>query len=580
VTRFLCSVLLVALFPGAALALEVTASVDPDKGRVGEEMVLTVVVSGSFRNLSDPVLPNLSDDFDVYSAGSSRNFSFINGRTSSSLSLQYRLVPKRVGTFTIGPIQVEHDKEVVSTRPITVQVFQAPPPPEPKGDDAAQSVTGGNQDLFVRASVDKQAPFLFEQVTYTLSFYTRVGLLESPQLSQPSTQGFWREDLPASDAHEAVVDGVRYQVSEVSFALFPTTPGKLTVGEAVLDCNVRVRSRNRDPFSMFGGGLYEGKRVQLRTDPLTVNVKPLPPGAPPGFDGAVGDYVLEVSADKTEVTQNDAVVLTVAVNGNGNLRTVPEIKLPNLSEFRTYPQSSKQQMKPDQRTVGGFSTQEFVLVPLTAGVKTIPPIELATFSPRAGAYRVLQSKPITLHVTPATAGAVVPGNTRAGIEVVGRDIRFIETSLPRFMSAGSELGRARTWLFLYPLPVFAYAGVWWWDRRRRRLGADVALRRRSRAARDARRRLKESKVDGAAGRAAEAAAVIRGYCADLWNVPAAGLTADALAERLQGMGVDPAPLVSLLDGWDAARFAPVSADGHADPLAHASEWVDRLEKAR
>jgi hypothetical protein len=567
--------------PGAAQDLDVSASLHPPGGRVGEEMVLTVVVAGAFRSVSDPRLPGLGGAFDAYSAGTSRSVSIVNGRTTSSYTARYRLVPRRAGTFTIGAIEVEHEGTVYRTKPIPVTVEAGTAPDPLPGEPSGRAM--GTRDLFLRAVVDRRDPYLFEQVTYRLLFYRRVALIDDPSLTAPPIQGFWKEDIPSRRIFDEVVDGETYRVTELVFALFPTTPGKLTIGEAVLECLVRVRRDNRDPFSMFGGGVFDGKRVVLRSDPVTVNVKRLPPDAPPGFTGAVGDFVLAAEVDKTELNQDEPVTVRIEVSGNGNLKTIGDLALPELPDFRSYPQADSREVTTDGFVLGGRYRREFVLVPLSAGEKTVPPIELVTFSPRAGVYRVLETPPMTLRVTPGSGRpGTGPTPGRGGIEVVGRDIRFIETEVPEFTAPGAVWDGVRTVLLALPLPAVGFLGVWFTERRRRRLGDDVALRRRSGAAKRARGALRRARgTGGPTARAAAAADALRTYLADRWNVPPASVTAELVADRLRAEGVDAGEIVRLLERTDAARFAPERAfSGDGDPVDEAASWVLRLEKTR
>ena len=566
----------------AAQALDIDASVDTERPSVGAQVILTVVVSGTFRNIEPPVLPDLGGDFQIYEGGTSRNFSFINGKASSSVSYRYVLIPRKAGRFVLDPIAVTHKDATVRTRPITLVVSASNVPPPPAGESDQGSVVAGNEDLFVRASVDKPEPYLFEQVTYRILLYTRLGLLDNPTFSPPSTEGFWKEDLPPRNPRMATIEGRRYQVMEVDIALFPTTPGELTIGAAVLECRVRSQQQSRDPFSMFGGRFFGGKPVRLTTDPITIQVKPLPPGAPPGFEGAVGDYVLELTTDRVSVPQNEPVQVSLKISGNGNLRTLGDVAFPDLPDFRAYPEKSAQTPSRTGLTLGGSIQQDFVLVPLSTGKKTIPAIEVVSFSPRSGSYKMLTTRPVTIDVTPATqASAEIPaGRRRSDIELVGRDIRFIETDLPAFQPVSLGAGGLLRWLLFLPAPMLGYAGVWIWDRRRRRLGGDVALQRRSRAAKHARARLKNAAAGDPALRAEAAAEAVRGYCGDRWNLATAGLTGDRLRETLGSTGVQTGELIAFLETCDAVRFAPGLTPKDGDLLGTARDWIDRLEKSR
>ena len=125
-----CLVCLI-LAPSPASALDISAELDRQTAQVGDQVVLTVNVQGGARSVPEPELPELSQNFEVYSSGSSRSFSLVGGTMSASLTLRYVLVPRREGTFTIGAISVQSGKETAKTEPLTLQVVKGAPPPSP-----------------------------------------------------------------------------------------------------------------------------------------------------------------------------------------------------------------------------------------------------------------------------------------------------------------------------------------------------------------------------------------------------------------------------------------------------------------
>lgn len=558
-------------------ASEVSASLDRQTAQVGENVVLTVIANGTMKSVPDVTLTSLEADFDVYSVGQSTNVSIVNGQMTTETSRQFVLIPKHAGKFTIGPLSVRLGKDSMQTQPLSLTVTSGPPPPTPSpGTRGESGGTSGSEDLFVRATVDKSSVYAYEQVTLRVRLYTRGGLLDNPAYTPPPTEGYWREDLPPPQPGIEVVNGLRYRVLEVRMALFPTTPGVHTIGAAVLDCQVEDPSRQRDPFSFFGGSMFEAKHVILRSKPVTVTVKALPAGAPSGFEGAVGDFQLETSADRHDVNQNEPVTLTVKVSGEGHLRTIGEIQLPATQDFRAYPSTENQQQSTEGDRIRGSVTRQFVLVPLKAGDLQLPTVRFTYFSPRDGAYHTAAGQAIAIH---SAAGApAAPGTARSGIEVVGHDIRFIETDVPHFSTHTDPWSAAKPWVLLLPLPVLGYLGVWGWDERRRQQKTHGSRRRRSQAARRARARLRDG--HGEASAVAERVGdVLRSYLADRYDLPPAGLTPDVVVTHLSLEGADPEPWLALLERSDAARYAPPAS------RAVTTEWtrdaerlIDTLEK--
>jgi hypothetical protein len=287
------------------------ASVDKTEVGLAEQVTLTVSVSGSVKSVPKPELPPL-DDFTVYSSGRSHNFSFTNGRLSSSVIFTYVLLPGKTGKLTIGPARIELKGKTFQTAPIEITVAgggETQPDTPPTGNEKQkQKPRPGGKDLFIETVVNKRQGYVNEQITLTFRCYRAVRLLDNPQYAPPSLTGFWSEDLPPKRQYNKVVNGKQYFVQELKTALFPTSTGKLTIGPAELKCMVEDIDRllKRDPFAVFGRDLFslfrQGKPLVLKSKPIGIVVAPLPQiGKPENFTGTVGSYKLKVSVDKTEV---------------------------------------------------------------------------------------------------------------------------------------------------------------------------------------------------------------------------------------------------------------------------------------
>src|SRR5690606_11083246 len=63
--------------------------------------------------------------------------------------------------------------------------------------------------------------------------------------------------------------------------------------------------------------------VALKSEPRTIHVKPLPDkNVPANFKGALGNYSMEASVDKNELTTDDAGTLQITISGSGNIQLV------------------------------------------------------------------------------------------------------------------------------------------------------------------------------------------------------------------------------------------------------------------
>lgn len=586
-----------------AADLTVEATVDRTSVPLDGQLVYTVAVSGGLRSVPDPDLPDLSKDFTVYRGGSSHNFSFVNGQISNTSSISFILVPKHQGVVTIGRALVKANNATYQSQPITVTVTA----PQGGGGSAGsggggargtgngpapgEDRRGGDREVFITTSVDKREAHIQEQVTLTFRFYQHVNLLESPNYTAPTTTGFWSEDLPPQRTFNEVINGRRYFVTEVKTALFGTAPGKFTIGPAQLDCVVPAATTfdQNDPFSLFGRPMMDGRRMSLKSDPISLTIKSLPPAAPPEFTGAVGGYKVTARLDKSTVPQGEPLTLLLDVSGAGNIKSVSDPAWPAMRDFKVYDSTSSSDVSKEGGVVRGKKSWQQILVPLKAGDLTVAPVRFAYFDPRSDRYEILETSPLNVRVTPAATpagGGVGTPATRGAIEVVGQDIRFIHTGKTAFQSRGRRAWDGPFFWLMAFLPVGVMAGSLAFDRHRRRLEQDLGFARGVRSGREAGRRLKKARQLLASPDAAfftETADALRGYVADRFNRAAAGLTLEEIRALLVGRQQRPELIervVQLLENCDMARYAPAAAASldRARLLDDAGALIETLKK--
>ncbi len=573
-------VALAAIVPAAAIAeISVTASVRQTTVSLNESFALTISVEG-VRNVPTPNLDALEEHFSVRSAGSSTNMSMVNGRITQSKSFTYMLLPRELGTFTVGPARVEVGGAEYLSNTFDVTVVEGGAQAARTETDVREgSQTSSGRDVFATATVDKSSAYVDEQITLSFKYYRRSEPFRQPEYQPPDLTGFWVEDLDAREEYIEIVEGKRYRVTELKTALFGTGSGPATVGPATL-----VYYGQGDVFTFFSRA---GERQTLQTDPVDVDIKPLPgEGRPAGFKGAVGRFDLSSSIDETSVAVGDPVTLTVTVRGTGNIRTVPTPDLSGVTEFRVYESGSSTEVTRKSGVVGGVKRYEFVLVPLTEGEKTIPAVELVCFDPSTGRYESTGSPARTIRALPGTEDAADAPVARAGIERLGGDIRYIRDSSGPLTPAGRPL-HARPWFVLLQLvPPVALALVAARRRRADRLGSDARLARYLDASARSRDALKVAAGAFTSGGLEEGcsavARAVTGFIGDRVGVPARGMTVDDLASTLRSAGADE-DLVrrvrGLLDVCDAARFAGAAGAVESDRLvADARECIRSVEQ--
>ena len=349
-----------------------------------DPLLLTVRVEGS--RSAQPRLPELPD-FEVRSRGKTEQMSFVNGQLSSSVSYEFVLMPKRVGTFEIGAVSIEVDDQIYSSRPFSVRIVEA------------SQTTRDSQDLFITAKVSTTTPYVGQEVVFVWRFYRRVRIGDA-KLEPFDFSGFLVEDLGELREYQATVNGVQYLVNEMRKSLFPQEAGPAVIPATRLTCEVLTRSRRRggsifDDF--FSTGSTETK--VLRTREIELDVRPLPT-PPEGFSGLVGDFEIEGVVSQAQLRVNESTTLRLTIRGSGNVKMIGEPNLPELPQFKTYGDKPSGSIDRSGAGLTGYKTYSHALVPLEAGQPVIPPVELTYFDPESETYRIASTAAIPLQVDP------------------------------------------------------------------------------------------------------------------------------------------------------------------------------------
>ena len=209
-----CAVLAVfalAPLPATAHAQEIAARAflsAPQVG-VGRQFVLNVEVTGTQQVDGEPTLPDVADFARFLSSGTSSSFQMAGGRTTVSVTYQYRYQALAEGTFEIGPVTVTVGGETLQTEPVTLTVSDAPPPPGNASGAADPSGGVTPEDLFLETTVSKTRAYENEPVTIEYQIFTRVDVDTYSITALPQATGFWTEVLtqPESPQVERVVQG-------------------------------------------------------------------------------------------------------------------------------------------------------------------------------------------------------------------------------------------------------------------------------------------------------------------------------------------------------------------------------------
>ena len=415
------------LICGAASAFaaspSVTAVLSNSEPQAGEAVQLEIKVSGA---QSANVPSEISvDGLEIHQTGTSRQFEMRNFDVKSTVTYNYTILPLRSGQFKIPSQTIRVGSESLHTPELALNVAAG------SGNSAGAPRSGqtGNaayKVAFAELSIAKNDAYVGEMVpaVIRLAFDSRARgrLQEGPELSG---QGFTTQKLQQANETLETIGGHNYQVYTFRTAISPAHAGKFEIGPVQAKALVMVprrpsaprTARPRSPFDLFNlddpfsdpffadpfGSMGERVEVPIKSESVTLNVKPLPPNAPAGFSGAIGNFTMTVDAKPKKVQAGDPITVTATISGRGNFDRVSGPVLTDEHGWHKYPPSSK--FKPDDEIgLTGEKTFETVIAP-NEKKTALPPLTFAFFDPIKESYVTLHSDAIPIEVEGGAAPA-------------------------------------------------------------------------------------------------------------------------------------------------------------------------------
>jgi hypothetical protein len=559
------------------------------------------VIEGSEQG--DVILPSMPDfqllagPFSSYSSHSQ----WVNGKMTMQTVVSYTHILRatKVGTFTIPASTIKVGRKEYKTNEVKVvvnagspQQSQAPQgqtrpqgvqpdqgAPSGSGNDPAAGLTADDDAVFLRVIPSKLDVYVGEQFVSGLKVYTRVNTRPASSAKDIPYEGFYKNSLdPDATAQRQNIGGQQY-ISQViqRHILIPQKSGEITIepyeSEWMIQQKVQRRSNRSifddffdDPF--FNG--YQDIPTKLSTRPVTINVKPLPPGAPAGFTGGVGDFTMQASISDSKISVNEALSLKVTIRGTGNLPLLGEPRVNLPPDHDLYDETRSVNTSTSGNRISGSVTFEYPIVARHAGRFRIAPIEFAWFDPVAESYRTLSSEEFTFEVIKGESdegsGSVyIPGVLQENVEDIGTDIRDISRSVPVFTPLTATLFGSRLYKLMYPLIALLALLIIILIRIVARRNADLKLVRNRQASRSAHQRLKKAdkfrKASDDDGFYEEVGKAIWGYLGDKLSMETSSLSRDAILKELENRQVAEnlkTEILRILDDSEFSRFAPSS----------------------
>ena len=598
-------ILTVAIQAFAADGVEFKASA-PAQVIAGKPFQLSYSVNQRAKDLRAPEFTDFEYIAGPYTSQSSST-SFVNGKRTSSFTLTYTytLKAEKEGTYTIPPATIKVDGDQYTSNGVRITVL---PPDNVDGANsgASTNAAGSSQpretsnvsaeNIFMRTLVSNTKVHEQEAILLTYKLYfAGVDVAQFTNNTRlPEFKGFLKQDLEIGEIQTELehYNGRNYQTAVLYRALlFPQRSGDIKIDPAHFEAVLRVQNRAqvRSIFDDFFNS-YTTALKPLEAAGVTIHVEPLPAGKPSGFSGGVGQYSISSKISSTELQANEAVTLTVTIQGAGNMKL---LKTPNVDwpeGFEVYDPKVTNNFKNTTAGTSGTKVVEYLAIPRAGGSYTIPPIVFAYYDTKEDAYRTLYTPEYTLNIARSTneeaTGAVV--NTfvnKEDIQQLGTDIRYIYTgSAPAALKQPIlQFGTMLFWL-CYVLPLLIAAVLFMVFRKKIKENADITRLRYKKANKVAQRRLKvaerllrENQKEAFYEEIERAAWT---YLSDRLSIPTAQLNKENIAQILRDKAVNDElinEVHQVLTTAEFARYAPTTDHAMQDMYDTTTRLINALE---
>lgn len=606
------ALLLSGLSQTQAADISATATLSSQQTTVGRPVQLTLRVEGAREVGEQPEI--IVDGLQVSPMGRGSQFQMFNFDVKIIVDLTYQVLPLREGTFTIPSIEVQAGKQIVKTQPLTLTVSAGAQPPTSPQQGVGQvppdeETAEGNSDLvFAELIVPKSSAYVGETVPIEIRVYfdsrLRYQIEGMPELD---TASFTMKQMPEPRREQRTLKGRPYDVIVFNTALTPLKPGSLNIGpvttEALVQSPVQRRGAPQslfdslfdDPF--FGSAFQrmQTQRVRISADSVPLQVLDVPAqGRPASFQGAVGNFDMEVNVDLRQTSVGSPLTVRAVVSGRGDFDRVGAPTLSNMAGWRSYPPSSDFQA---DDTLGISGTKTFQILVIPDEVKSeLPPLEFSYFDPATETFKTLRSDPIPITVAPGVAPPPSPATsatappppssqstsseptTNQPTDTARYDILHIKSGSQTWRTSFDPFYRTRGfWLLQAAALAMLACGVGaflWWTRmqnadRLARLAVDRKLA-------DTKKRA-VSAVASDSSRLAAAVDFIRLATSQQYGIAAPLVDAQAAIQARSGLDANvTAAIQSIFQHHDESAFAAGSLHTAAPALSTIADTLDAI----
>jgi hypothetical protein len=353
--------------------------------------------------------PLHTNSYDVVARQSSSSITIINNKFIQTKQLAYTLRFRRSGIFTL-PIQSNMSNDPKAL--LQIKVLEAYQQSNSTNNNSnllrdqgvsSQLREARQETPFAIISVNKDNPFLNEQITFKLKIYHK-GTLRQIQLPDFDLSNFIHKRAEKSKEYTENFNGEDYFIYELPYTLYPVKAGQVSIpARAILVSVLKENDANFDPFdpfANFNNSFSTETEKSLKTNALTINVKALPAPIPSGFKGYIGNLKLNHRLAQDSAINGEPLSIFTEISGNGNPNNLnlKELFLKS-SDYNIYQDKSKKQSFPLSGKEQFRISTTSALIPNTKNNSLkLSSNPLVIFNPETSRYETISSKEFDIEI--------------------------------------------------------------------------------------------------------------------------------------------------------------------------------------
>lgn len=372
--------------------IKIEISIDKKPSKVNEVFQIDVKINGASENITVEDINNNNENVVIKYVGETKGFgiSTIDKKRYDYFILTFISKISKPGDYEIGPftLNIQDKKYTTDLLKVSISNTEETSLNQEKNDSKEKNEEIKNYYIF-EVYCNKNEAYVNEPIDIEVSFYNRLGFQNASykNLSFPKTAWIERIEINEDQKNKIQKNNHTYAFRNIEKErIFISNPGIYSIDPAVLEF---IGLTNPTSFSV-------PEHIILKTNPLTILIKPLPNSAPSNYNGAIGDFILKVELEPLKLKAKESATLKIFLEGDGNFQNINDFPFIIDDSFETYSTNSTIEKKDNNYSIKSWET---ILVPSKAGKFNLKLYDFHYFDLKQENFNTIYGKIFTLNVT-------------------------------------------------------------------------------------------------------------------------------------------------------------------------------------